>query len=271
MKKTSSLVVLLALLAFALPLAKSVHSLEKPKETKVESKSLSPDEIREFNKKIEWIQKNSSEIDKRMFDLGSKQFEVSWTTWYSSYLLLAIILTIVGVVLTLVGWIGKVWAEKYVKEMLDQEIDRLKKEMFSHESRIHGYFYWRQRNLDRAILHTEDAVKFSTKGSEDYWKAVNNLAYFYAEKGDVTHRADAIEMADELRKQFTKEGGRLEWLNTYAFVVSIYYAHFPDPKATVNDAIKILQEILVNKNATESNKDNAQAHLSTLRGILATL
>lgn len=121
MKKTPPLVVLFALLAFASPLAQSVHSLGKPKETKAESKSLSPGEIREFNKKIEWIQKNSSEIDRRMFDLGSKQFDVSWTIWYSWYLLGGLLVALGGLIYGILYRVLKSRVENAAKEKMEEE------------------------------------------------------------------------------------------------------------------------------------------------------
>src|SRR5574337_542252 len=94
MKMISVLFPLIALFAFAPSQALSVYSNEKPKETKADVKSLSPSEVREFNKKIEWIQNNSSDIDRRMFDLGSKQFDISSTIWANNWALLTYLLAL---------------------------------------------------------------------------------------------------------------------------------------------------------------------------------
>jgi len=103
----------------------SVHSVEKPKETKTESRPLSANEIHKLNKNIEWIQKNSSEIDRRIFDLGSKQFEVSWTIWYSWYLLVTFLtLFLLGLGAAIYGILYRILknrVEKAAEEIMEQE------------------------------------------------------------------------------------------------------------------------------------------------------
>lgn len=275
MKKTSLLVVLLALFASAPPLVQSVYSIEKPKETKPENKPLSPDDLRELSRKIEWLQKNSREIDRRMFDLGSKQFEVSWTIWYSWYLLLAIILGILALILTLVGWLGSVWARGYVKEKVTKEIERMERETLAREFGIQGYFSWLHQQHDKAIDLSEDAIDLATEGSVDYWRVANNLAFFYAEKGTEVYRDRAIHLADKLKvarkPRKLSHSDELECFNTYAFVVSVYYKNFPKPMAIVKDTIQILRDVINDKEATESNKQNAQKHLGKLSGLLTLL
>jgi hypothetical protein len=275
MKRAIRLVVLLLVFAYVLLLAQPLRPAEKPQEAAPANKPLSTEEIRQLNSNIEWIRKNSSDIDRRMFDLGSKQFDISWTMWYTGYLALAIMMGVLAVVLTLVGWLGTIWARSYVERYME----KASKETLAREHGIMGYFSWIHGLHDRAINLSEQSLQLSTEGSADYWMAVNNLAYFYAERGGSRHRDRAIELANKLKSELVygkapkdlPHWKKVESLNTYAFVVSVYWGNLPNPKVAVQDTIKMLEETLEDTEATESNKQNARKHLEKLRWVLTTL
>jgi len=185
--------------------------------------------------------------------------------------MLGIMVTGITLVVALISGIGALLAKTYIKDRIDGEIVRLDREVYSRGAGIDAYSFWRAGDLDRAIEFGERAVSLLPKDSARYFEEANNTAFYYAQKGLRSYRAMAIDLAEKLLAQFPKVKD-LEWLNTYAFVVSVYYEGFPNPMATVQDAMKILQQdVLKGRNATESNKENAQQHLIQLRDVLASL
>ncbi len=179
--KRAILLVVLLLLAFAALAVPSVHSVDKSQEVKPASKLLSPDEIRQLNRNIQWIQKNSSEIDRRMFDLGSKQFEVSWTIWYSWYLFIAILLALGGTAYYGVYTTLRRQVQKAAKEVMEEEVLYLKTVI--HRSAAY-----------LALMHAEDP----TDSPRKHYLALGTK---FAE--------DSYKRADELIKQ-VQRGGRSE-------------------------------------------------------------
>jgi len=61
-----------------------------------------------------------------------------------------------------------------------------------------------EQALEAGIAFTEKAVETIQKDSPRYWHALNNLAYFYALRGERRDKLKALEIASGLREQFWK-------------------------------------------------------------------
>ena len=265
--KFPALALLVVLLVFLSQPALSIHPMETPKGTKTETRPLSASEIREFNKNIQWIQKNSSEIDRRMFDLGSKQFEVSWTIWYSWYLLVALLVAIGGVIYVVLWRALK-------REVVEAARETMKEETLYLHTLVNRnicflalqLFEEHQEPLRKRYL--EVATEFATKGNnyaeelikviekeamtkydrtrfEEYEKQLaasrNNLAYCLSQKADAndSERRDARRLAKAFY-EYARKHDHYHLLDSYAWVVIRFGAN----EAERNQGRDILRELL---------------------------
>jgi hypothetical protein len=172
-----------------------------------------------------------------------------------------------------VGWIGKWWMERLVAEEISQATAKMQREMRARFYTARATLLWQQdprRHLESVIGFTEDAFRLLQPGDGHLWDTKNNLAYYYAERGDTRNADDCVSLAKELRKQSSQDND-YDYMTTYARVLTSYHPHFPDPKRAVREAKKMMEELQNDSRCPEYHKSNANRHAKALEEVLKGL
>lgn len=123
----------------------------------------------------------------------------------------------------------------------------------------------RREMLRSAINHTNKAVELLS-GDEKQSLAVNNLAFYYALYGGEIYARKAPELAEKVLAAYYEEY-ETKYLTTYGRLVGA----FPDKfdRETVEEAHRMLGELLEDESVSKLEKDNARRHLPGLRRALS--
>lgn len=177
------------------------------------------------------------------------------------------IFAIMIAVVTIFGW-------REIKEYLSRHVELTMKRSYDELSgRLHGFtgvIYGRlcrgqderiERHdfLDEAITLTRKAYQ-SLEGSDHRWLVMNNLAYYYALKGDRANAPYAVEMAEQLRRRYSEIGNH-NFLTTYARVVAEFRDYYPEPRKKLEEIRTMLHELINSPDVPERHKVNARRHL----------
>ncbi len=120
--------------------------------------------------------------------------------------------------------------------------------VFGLMARDHEDVVLHPKLLERAIKRTHESREAleRLKGDQKYlWRTKNNLAYYYALKGDPIDAKEALKLADAIRDHYASSRNPHS-LDTYARVMLAFHELSPNPKERLKDAAMVLDSLINN-------------------------
>lgn len=183
--------------------------------------------------------------------------------------LVAIIMAAVTLWATLMG---PSWITDRVRKIARNELEETKRDDVGRTTFYIGYVYGTlgdtdPRFLDEAADFAKNAHRYLPDDSALKTSALNNWVFFESRRGRNSAIADEIvAAATSLRRQYMADRD-FELATTYAMAVLTYGSDFVCPEATVDDAERLLTEVLANPHPSEDQKHTARERLAQLRAL----
>lgn len=201
----------------------------------------------------------------------------NWGMWEVLIGAASIALSTVAILVAIAGVgiyiYGKEALEKTVEQEVQKRLEEQEKELRGRLVGYVGFIFGRLRVvredfIGSAIHYSQTAYEFLPETSKYRMAALNNLAFYYSVRGYSTDAPAAVRYAQVLLESYA-ESQNIEWLTTYANVVSTYHSHFDNPKRALSEAERMMEEINTRDDTTTQQKQNAARHLEKIRAALA--
>lgn len=244
MKQMTQLVLIYAVLNFVLLPFKdaSGQPLQKGQESPkaVVSSPLSPAELRDLRERIEWVQKNYAELDRKILEIGKHTFDISWTMWYTFYLLMGLQVAVLGLLgygayRSIRAGLRRSIQTQASSLMREQALDSRMRVRFDLTDTLGQFYEFLPQVPGSQLLNmiievgeyvlrdTENLRKEFGEKYENYVLiAKNNLAYLLTLAGQPVNKSRAHSLAQDPYDNAAKFGNDFHWIDTYAWVWIVF-------------------------------------------------
>lgn len=195
----------------------------------------------------------------------------------SALFALALVATIVG----LLALMGIPYIKGHIKRQLDEQVMKLRREALGHVYLNVGYIFgslteqfpkFRNQSIEFSEIAYNTLPEVDLKKREvNKLLAMNNLAYYYAERKHPTDGPTATKYVQALRRKYYPRTRKIDFLTTFAFVAAEFYEDFADPRKELDNGIGDMLRLQKDESVSEDDKEIARQLVGALRQAKAKL
>jgi len=173
--------------------------------------------------------------------------------------LVGVLIAIVGLLVGTLGVFGYKMLQRFVQETMKTEVDKVRFQ-FSFRADVVDAIGYYEKDVERAIALTKRALTSGRLLPEHIIVAKSNLAYYYAGRGHIEDKSEALRLGNEA----AEEGIQVLPYNVIDFQINLGYVKlkFAQTEQETTQAKHYLNEILNREDCTQRHRQEIEQYFS---------
>lgn len=177
----------------------------------------------------------------------------------------------IAIITLIFGFFGKPWVDAEINRRIKNEIDKVRDQTLASVQATTGYIFGELAKFHPglhviAANYSREAYNALDDEHPHKISAINNFVFFSSQVGKTDVALDCVRFAQELRVAYGR-GMMPDFATTYAAAVIVYSDYFPDSRGAIDDAMKLMQELIDSEHTSRKIVDQASDRLVKLRGL----